>query len=562
MADMKKDFAAKAEPVQQARSNRWLPVFFVGFLVCNWMLVTLLNMLNLGGYVTGLTSSLGWAVGTVSLILVGLISIRVSARDVPVVGLWPSLYVAAGLVIFARSVYFIVYPHGGWEGIWPALSKDAERYIEDVMVYAAEIILVAGFVRVMFALRLNVKDLRVEQRRLHEEQAVSKQAQEHSQRLEKQLFQAQKMESIGRLAGGVAHDFNNMLTPILAYAGMLESNLELDEQSSKKLREIGSAAGCARNLMQQLLAFASRQALEMKSLDLNDLIAGFDKMIRSLLRENIKLRIDLSSRGRFLGDPGQIEQVIMNLVLNAQDAMPHGGTLVIETGDVMLDEAYAFGHEGVTPGPHILLQVSDTGQGLDKDACDKIFEPFFTTKMLGRGVGLGLSTTHGIVKQHRGNIGVYSEPKSGTIFKIYLPRTDAPEVPATSRVAPMTPVQGSGMILVAEDNEQVRTVSGMILRNCGYGVLEAVDGRMAIEIAEQHAGKIGLLVSDVVMPDMNGKILYNRLAEKWPNLKVLYMSGYSENVIAHHGVLEPGIHFIQKPFTADAFIHIVQEVLG
>jgi len=562
MASMEKDFAVGAESVQRARLNRWLPVFFVGFLVCNWMLVTLLNMLNLGGYVTGETSSLGWAVGTVSLILVGLISIRVSARDVPVVGLWPSLYVAAGLVILARSVYFIVYPHGGWEGIWPALPKDAERYIEDVMVYAAEIILVAGFVRVMFALRLNVKDLKVEQRRLHEEQAVSKQAQEHSQRLEKQLFQAQKMESIGRLAGGVAHDFNNMLTPILAYAGMLESNLELDEQSRKKLRGIGSAAGRACNLMQQLLAFASRQTLEMKLLDLNDLIAGFDKMIRSLLRENIKLRIDLSSQGLIVGDAGQIEQVIMNLVLNAQDAMPSGGTLVIETGDVMLDEAYALEHEGVTSGPHILLQVSDTGQGLDKETCDKIFDPFFTTKTLGRGVGLGLSTTHGIVKQHQGSIWVYSEPKNGTIFKIYLPRTDVLVVPAISREAPMIPARGSGMILVAEDNEQVRTLTGMILRNCGYEVLEAVDGRMAIEIAEQNAGKIGLLVSDVVMPDMNGKVLYNRLVERWPNLKVLYMSGYSENVIAHHGVLEPGIHFIQKPFTAAAVIHKVQEVLG
>ena len=559
---MEEDFAAGAEPVQRARLNRWLPVFFVGFLVCNWTLVTLLNMLDLGGYVTGDTSSLGWALGAVSLILVGLIAIHVSARDVPVVGLWPSLYVAAGLVILARSVYFIVYPHGGWEGIWPALSKDAELYVENALVYAAELILVAGFVRVMFALRLNVKYLRMEQRRLHEEQAVSKQAQEHSQRLEKQLLQAQKMESIGRLAGGVAHDFNNMLTPILAYAGMLESNLELDEQSRKKLREIGSAAKRARNLTQQLLAFASKQALEMKPLDLNDLIAGFDKMIRSLLRENIKLHIHLASQGRVAGDAGQIEQVIMNLVLNAQDAMPYGGTLVIETGDVMLDEAYAREHEGVTPGPHILLQVSDTGQGLDKDTCDRIFEPFFTTKTLGRGVGLGLSTTHGIVKQHQGSIWVYSEPKNGTIFKIYLPRTDALVVPAASLEAPTIPVRGSVTILVAEDNEHVRTLAGMVLRNCGYGVLEAVDGRMAIEIAEQHTGKIGLLVSDVVMPDMNGKALHESLAEKWPNLKVLYMSGYSENVIAHHGVLEPGVHFIQKPFTADAFIHKVQEVIG
>jgi CheY-like chemotaxis protein len=314
--------------------------------------------------------------------------------------------------------------------------------------------------------------------------------------------------------------------------------------------------------MQQLLAFASRQALEMKPLDLNNLISGFDKMIRSLLRENIKLSIHLSSQGRIAGDAGQIEQVIMNLVLNAQDAMPQGGTLVIETKDVELDEAYALEHDGVKPGPHILLQVSDTGQGLDKNACDQIFEPFFTTKMLGRGVGLGLSSTLGIVKQHQGSIWVYSEPQSGTIFKIYLPRTDAPEVPATSRAAAMIPAPGAGMILVAEDNEQVRTVASMMLQDCGYVVLEAVDGRMALEIAEQHPGEIGLLVSDVVMPDMNGKVLYNRLAKRWPHLKVLYMSGYSENVIAHHGVLEPGVHFIQKPFNADAFIQEVQETLG
>ena len=557
-----KDSAAEAKSARWVRWKRRLPLLFVGFLVLNWAFVTSLNFLNLGGSVSGGTASLGMALATVSLILVALIAVRVSTLEVPVPGLWPSLYVAAGLVILARAVSFIVYPIGGWRGLWPTLSKDAERYIENALIYAAELILVAGFVRVMFALRSNVDELKEEQRKLREEQAARLQAQERSRRLEKQLLQAQKLESIGRLAGGVAHDFNNMLTPILGYASMLNANVELDEKCRRELREIGSAAERARNLTQQLLAFASRQTLEMKPLDLNELIAGFERMIRSFLRENIKLSIILSAQGRVVGDASQIEQIIMNLVLNAQDAMPQGGALAIETADVAFDEEYAAGHEGVKPGPHVLLQVSDTGRGLDKDTCEKIFEPFFTTKILGRGVGLGLSTAHGIVKQHRGSIRVYSEPENGTIFKVYLPRTDAPVAPDESREAPTMLALGSGTILVAEDNETVRRFASKVLRQHGYVVLEAEGGRMAIEIAERHTGKFVLLVSDVVMPEMNGKVLYEAMAKRWPDLKVLYMSGYSENVIANHGVLESGVHFIQKPFTADAFLRKVQEALS
>ena len=443
------------------------------------------------------------------------------------------------------------------------MSHDAERYIETGLVYAAELILVAGFCRVMFALRMNVIDLKAEQKRLQEEQVAHQRAQEQSRRLEQQLLEAQKMESIGRLAGGVAHDFNNMLTPILAYAEMLEYDLEPGNPGRLRLDEISAAAKRARDLTRQLLAFARKQTLEMKPLNLNEIIIGFEKMLRSSLREDIGVHVHLSpSLGNLAGDAGQIEQVIMNLVLNAQDAMPHGGTLVIETAEVLLDETYAREHEGVTPGPHVLLLVSDTGEGMDKETCDRIFEPFFTTKTLGRGVGLGLSTTHGIVKQHQGSIWVYSEPGKGTTFKVYFPRTETPSVPVESAKASNKPLHGSGTVLVAEDNEQVRTLAGTMLRSYGYTVLEAIDGKEAHEIAESHSGKIDLLITDVVMPDMNGRALHESLAAKWPELKVLYMSGYSENVIAHHGALNPDVHFIQKPFSVDAFMGKVHEVLG
>jgi CheY-like chemotaxis protein len=287
-------------------------------------------------------------------------------------------------------------------------------------------------------------------------------------------------------------------------------------------------------------------------------------MLRSSVREEIQVKICLSATGTIAADAGQIEQVILNLVLNAQDAMPSGGLITIETGDVDLDENYARERDDVSPGPHVMLLISDTGEGMDKETCDRIFEPFYTTKRVGKGVGLGLSTTHGIVKQHGGNIWVYSEPGKGTTFKIYFPKIAlAPAVDAEPRpVAAAGAPRGSGTVLVAEDNAQVRAMAARVLISNGYTVLEAVDGKSAMKTAEAHAGQITLLVSDVIMPDMNGKVLYQNLAAKWPTLRVLYMSGYSDNVIAHHGVLEANVHFIQKPFSMENFLANVHQALS
>ena len=539
----------------------WLPIVFVAFLMCNWTLVASMYLLSVPGYITAETVSIGTSIAIISLILVAFFAIAVTTRDVGIKALWPSLYAAAGLAFFARTLYFIVYPVGLWPGLWPALPMEWERAVTSSLVYAAEMILVAGFCRVMFALRNNLTRLRDEQKRLEDEQTAHKRSQEESRRLEQQLLQAQKMESIGRLAGGVAHDLNNMLTPILAYASMLEANFAPEDPASNDLQEIVAAAERARDLTQQLLAFARKQALEMKPVNLNDIVVRFEKILRSSLREDIEVRVDLAATGNVAADAGQIEQVIMNLVLNAQDAMPNGGTIMIESADVTLDQSYAREHEGVVPGPHVMLLVSDTGEGMDKETCDKIFEPFFTTKRTGKGVGLGLSTTHGIVKQHGGNIWVYSEPGKGTTFKIYFPKSDLAAAAIAEPVAATNLPRGSGTVLVAEDNAQVRTLAARVLISNGYTVIEAVDGKSAMEAAQAHPGQITLLVSDVIMPDMNGQVLYQYLAAKRPGLRVLYMSGYSDNVIAHHGVLESNVHFIQKPFSMENFLANVHQTL-
>ncbi|HUW61793.1 MAG TPA: ATP-binding protein [Candidatus Bathyarchaeia archaeon] len=546
------------------RKFPWLPVLFVAFLICNWALVASMYLLRVPDYITAESSSIGISIATISLILVAFGAIAVSTREVDLKALWPSLYAAAGLALFARFLYFALYPVGAWPGLWPALPGEWERAVASSLVYAAEMILVAGFCRVMFALRNNLTRLKAEQKRLEQEQAAHKQSQEQGRRLEQQLLQAQKMESIGRLAGGIAHDLNNMLTPILAYASMLEANIAPDDPARADLHEIATAAERARDITQQLLAFARKQALEMKPVNLNEIIVRFEKIMRSSLREDIEVRVDLAATGNVAADAGQIEQVIMNLVLNAQDAMPNGGTIMIESADVTLDQSYAQDHEEVVPGPHVMLLVSDTGEGMDKDTCDKIFEPFFTTKRTGKGVGLGLSTTHGIVKQHGGSIWVYSEPGKGTTFKIYFPKSDraAAIVASPGPVAATRLPRGSGTVLVAEDNAQVRALAARVLISNGYTVLEAVDGKSAIQAAQAHPGQITLLVSDVVMPDMNGKVLYQYLAAKRPGLRVLYMSGYSDNVIAHHGVLESNAHFIQKPFSMENFLANVHQALS
>jgi len=380
--------------------------------------------------------------------------------------------------------------------------------------------------------------------------------------LEMQLLQAQKMEAVGLLAGGVAHDFNNVLTAIAGYAELLREDLPGDDARRGDLEEILRATDRAAALTRQLLAFSRRQVLAPRVLDLNTVVASVDNMLRRLIGADVALRTALASDlGAVRADPGQLEQVIMNLVVNARDAMPRGGKLTIETANAELDESYALEHPAVVAGPFVMLAVSDSGVGMDAATQARIFEPFFTTKEKGKGTGLGLATVYGIVKQSGGNIWLYSEPGRGTTFKIYLPRVDQPlELPAPTPASRETP-RGTETVLLVEDDEAVRTLARKMLASHGYTVLAAPSGADALELAASHAGPIHLLVTDVVLPGMSGRELAARFQSVRPGLKVLYTSGYTDEAIVHHGVLDPGIAFLQKPFTSGALARKVRETL-
>lgn len=383
-------------------------------------------------------------------------------------------------------------------------------------------------------------------------------------RLEEQFQQAQKMESVGRLAGGVAHDLNNLLTPIIGYGEMLFYSAGENDTRKKSAAQVVQAGMRARDLVQQLLAFSRKQVLEFKPFDLNLAVRDFEKLLRRTIREDIDIHIVQGSDLPIIrGDIGQIEQVIMNLAVNAQDAMPRGGMMTIETGVVKLDAAYAAVHEGVLPGSYVLLAFSDNGEGMDSKTRALIFEPFFTTKEKGKGTGLGLATVYGIVKQHGGNIWVYSEPGKGTTFKIYLPipKTAADIVEVTHAVRGKD-LRGVETILLVEDEDFVRDLARDILQHYGYKVLIARGGQEALSLLKEHQGVIHLILTDVVMPGMNGKDLYTQAVLLHPGLKVLYMSGYTEETIARHGVLDEGVFFIQKPFSVQALAEKVRMVLS
>ncbi len=381
-------------------------------------------------------------------------------------------------------------------------------------------------------------------------------------RLEEQLLQSQKMEAVGQLAGGVAHDFNNILTAIVGYTDLLAAEVEDNERQLEDLEEIRKAARRAAALTRQLLAFSRKQVLEPRIIDVNGVVMNLDKMLRSLISENIELKTDLADDlAAARADPNQIEQVIMNLAINARDAMPDGGTVTIETRNATLDDAYAAQHVSVIPGEYVMLAVSDTGCGMDERTKSRIFEPFFTTKPAGRGTGLGLSTVYGIVKQTGGNIWLYSEPGKGTTFKIYLPAIAAlPE--DIGKVAPAEAARrGAGTVLVVEDDEQLRRLTHRALDAQGYTVLVADRGGTALDIARRHKGDIDLLLTDVIMPDTNGRKLAETIRAARPGLRVLYMSGYPDGAIASHGMLEPGVAYLAKPFTTEAITRKVREVL-
>jgi two-component system cell cycle sensor histidine kinase/response regulator CckA len=385
----------------------------------------------------------------------------------------------------------------------------------------------------------------------------------YRKQLEDQLRQSQKMEAIGSLAGGVAHDFNNLLTAIIGYSQLAMGRLGYKERARADIAEIEKAAKRAAALTNQLLAFSRRQVLQPTVLDLNEVVMEVEKMLQRLIGEDIMLTTNLNTElGLVKADPGQIEQVIMNLVINARDSMPKGGKLTIETNNFVINRPYASRHGDVEPGPYVMLAVIDTGFGMDQETQARIFEPFFTTKQQGEGTGLGLSTVFGIVRQSGGHIWVYSEPGDGTTFKIYLPRIeDGASSVDEIREPVVESIHGAETILLVEDEEVVRTLARQVLEINGYTVLEAESAADALILFEKHEGQIHLMVTDVVMPGKSGRELAERLVPSQPGMKVLYMSGYTDDAIVHHGVLDAGTSFLQKPFTPDALARKVREVL-
>jgi signal transduction histidine kinase len=394
-----------------------------------------------------------------------------------------------------------------------------------------------------------------------QELAERRKAEAALQRTEEQLLHAQKMEAIGRLAGSVAHDFNNLLSVILGHGSLLLDDLEELDPIREEVSAIVRAGERASDLTRQLLAFSRRQVLAPRALDMNSVVRESEKMLLRLLGDDIELVT------RYAQDlvkvrvgPSQIDQVVVNLVVNARDAMPEGGKLTIETQNVVLDEAYASKHFEIVPGPYAMLAVSDTGIGMNRETQARIFEPFFTTKEHGKGTGLGLSTVFGIVKQSGGSIWVYSEPGKGTTFRVYFPKAGDIEDPVRTPL-PARVLTGTETILLAEDQDDVRRIACEILRRYGYRVLEARNAGEALLVCERHPERIHLLVTDVVMPKMTGRELAERLVALQPRLRVLYMSGYTDHAVVNHGHLEPDVAYVEKPLVPEAFARSVREVL-
>ena len=372
----------------------------------------------------------------------------------------------------------------------------------------------------------------------------------------------QRMEGIGLLAGGVAHDFNNLLTIINGYTDLLLKCPPQDGAAVDMLRQIRSAGQRAAGLTRQLLAFSRKQILAPVVLDLNLLISELEKMLRRLIGEDIDLAAALSpDLGRVKADPTQIEQVIINLSVNARDAMPKGGKLTIETRNVVLDESYTQQYPDVRPGRYVMLAVADNGTGMDAAIRARLFEPFFTTKEVGKGTGLGLATVYGIIQQSGGHLAVSSEPGQGSTFKIYLPRCDEPLPASQSAPGAAQPAQGTETILLVEDEDGVRSIASLALQANGYTVLAARHGEEALQICHEHRGPIHLLLTDVIMPRMSGRELADRIQALRPNLRILYLSGYTDDAIVRHGVLETGTAFLHKPFTPGRLARKVREVL-
>lgn len=380
--------------------------------------------------------------------------------------------------------------------------------------------------------------------------------------LEQQLFQSQKLEAVGRLAGGVAHDFNNILSVIMGYCDLIFNHIGCDNQLTEKVEQIYKCSERASKLTGQLLAFSRKQVMEPQIINLNQVVINLESMLHRLIGEDIRLSV-ITTQGlpNIKADPGQLEQVIVNLVVNARDAMPDGGCLTIETSEIELDESYAGKHISSVPGKHVMLAVTDTGSGMDDETKEHIFEPFFTTKEKGKGTGLGLSTVYGIIKQSGGTIWCYSELNKGTSFKIYLPVSAQSPVESAPKTDNHDIRTGSETILLAEDDDSIRKISQEMLKIAGYNVITAANGEEALLVSDKYTDKIDLLITDVVMTGISGKQLSEKLLLAIPDLKILYTSGYTDNVIIKHGVLEKRVPFLQKPYNMALLTKKVREVL-
>jgi two-component system cell cycle sensor histidine kinase/response regulator CckA len=433
------------------------------------------------------------------------------------------------------------------------------RKLEHLILYDDHTV---GYISVRFFIVKDANGHTIKTYGVNQDITERKQAEEERQKLQAQLLQAQKMESVGRLAGGVAHDFNNMLGIIIGNAEMAALEIAPGHPLIQNIQEIIHAGRRSAETVRQLLAYARKQTIRPEVLDLNDTISGMLNMLRRIIGEDIELTwIPGKEVDKVRMDPSQINQVLANLVVNSRDAIPGVGKITIESANTVLDETYCGQHSGFVPGEYVLVVVSDTGVGMSTEVMEHIFDPFFTTKEMGRGTGLGLATVYGIVKQNEGFISVYSEPGKSTTFKIYLPRVGGERVSAQAKTEERRLPRGMETVLLAEDEGPLLRIARDILARQGYAVLAARTPGEALALAENHTGKIHLLLTDVVMPEMNGRELMESLHARLPSMKVLFMSGYTADVVAHHGVLDSGVHFIEKPFSPSALAEKVREVL-
>jgi signal transduction histidine kinase/ActR/RegA family two-component response regulator len=439
------------------------------------------------------------------------------------------------------------------------------QFLKVVFASLAGIVLIAGILTLQVHKTARYRHLYQIEARLRMEEKRHRQALEEKEMLAAQLIQAQKMESVGRLAGGVAHDYNNMLNVILGYAEMAMAEVDPTDPLYARLEKIHHAATRSAEITRQLLAFARKQTIDPRELDLNETVEkGVLPVLSKLMGENIDL---VWRPGANLWpvkmDPAQIDQILANLCVNARDAIDNVGKITIETGRATFDADYCADHPGFVPGDFVLLAVSDNGCGMDKATLNQIFEPFFTTKKAGKGTGLGLATVYGIVKQNNGFINVYSEPGNGTVMKVYLARHSGSQIFQKTDQKNKDDVSGRGeIILVVEDEPDILDLIRAMLEKSGYRVLTASTPSQALDLARNHGGSVDLMITDIILPEMNGRDLNRHLASIFPNLKVLFMSGYTADVIAHHGVLEEGVQFIQKPFAMKDLVLKVKEVLA